>query len=91
MATIVYANKCQVKVTGFATVLARAPCKAAFAKPAYLGFETEPPTSEAPTVSLPESVARPAQPKIARWHATIRANGSSPYCAALIQIGSGER
>ena len=46
-ATIVYANKCQVTVTGFATVLAKPPCKGDFAQPSYLGVETGPSISEA--------------------------------------------
>ena len=46
IATIIYADKCQVKVTGFATVLAKVPCKGEFAQPSYLGFENGPPLSE---------------------------------------------
>ena len=46
-ATIVYANKCQVSVTDFATVSAKPPCKEAFAPPSYLGVETGPSISEA--------------------------------------------
>ena len=41
-ATIVYTNNCQVRVTSFATVLAKPPCKGEFAKPSYLSAERPP-------------------------------------------------
>lgn len=47
LATIVYASNCQVKVTNFATVLAKPPCTGDFAQPSRLGMETGPSISEA--------------------------------------------
>ena len=66
MATIVYANKCRVKVTAFATVLAKAPCTGDFAEASRLGAETGPPISDAGgDYDFTPKVGRGSQPRSA--------------------------
>ena len=58
LATIVYTANCQVRVTSYATVLAKTPCKGDFAPPSYMGADTESPPQQATSmVSPPKWVA----------------------------------